>query len=116
SIYNITVDHINSPTIGVGDTVTAGQKIGTAGNINGTNPSPYGLVELQINQYTVGSSCNDSSKFSTVCPFVIFDPNLLSTNKAKITQLMADWESLKANTGIYDEASMSFPGCIVNSF
>ena len=46
SIYDISYDHVMNPTVSVGQTVTAGQRIGTVGILN----NGRGRTELQINK------------------------------------------------------------------
>lgn len=57
SIYDISYDHVMNPTVAVGQTVKAGQRIGTVGILN----NGRGRTELQINR-------NDATPVLAHCP------------------------------------------------
>ncbi len=121
SHYRVSLDHVLAPTIKAGDTVIAGQKLGSVGNsiTNGpTNPivnSVYGVVELQVNYYP-GSSCTDYATTLYECPFQYFSPSLATTLSSQVTQLMSNWEAAKNNTSLFDESTMPYPGCVVREY
>ncbi len=78
SHYIVSIDHFLNPSIKVGDKVTAGQKIGTAGNsitngpVNPITDPNYGVVELQVNYYP-GEGCQDFAITEFRCPFQYFE-------------------------------------------
>lgn len=75
------------------------------------NPT-YGIVELQVNYYP-SASCTTFTSTVFKCPMSF----LRSTNgtilRSQLNQLMTDWETLRSNTAIYDQAAMVLPGCQV---
>lgn len=100
SCYLIGIDHVRNPTVSAGDAVSAGQKLG----IPGAWSAYAGQVELQI---------NSDIDNSYLCPVDLIDPTSMAATKSAVTQLMADWESLKGSTALYDQAAMASPGCVV---
>jgi hypothetical protein len=54
---------------------------------------------------------NNSETGLSYCPFEFFDPDLIDEYQQQIAQLMADWESFKGDTEIYDEENHVCPGC-----
>jgi hypothetical protein len=119
SAFEVSIDHVSNPLVAFGDTVVAGQVIAQTGNwITGgpqnpvTNPN-YGIVEIQVNRYTA-LPCNDFTASKMVCPLSLMSSQDLTTYSAKLTQLMADWEAVKSNPQLFDEAAMVLPGCLVN--
>lgn len=91
------IDHVKNIQVAEGDSVKAGDLLGTAGNWSAT----VGRVELMLTN-TVGYPC----------PFNYFDEDLKTEYENKITQLMNDWETFKYDDTIYDEDSMTYAaGC-----
>jgi hypothetical protein len=102
SCYLIVLDHIENLIVAEEDTVSAGQVLGTPGLW-----STYaGQFETQV---------NDERNDAYICPVDLIAPAQKAAVEASVTQLMADWEALKADTGIFDEAAMSIPGCVTSS-
>jgi hypothetical protein len=101
SAYTVEIDHVLSPTVEEGDLVEPGQVLGKPGVWNG---SPLGRVEIQVNR---GGDY--------VCPMDYLHGSVKASMRAKVTQLMADWESVKSSTTLYDESAMVVPGCLVHS-
>ena len=96
SDWMVNIDHVTDVAISVGDAVTAGQLLGAPGTWNET----YGRVELMVVQGSI-----------YYCPFDLFDASLKDEYENKVTQLMDDWETFKADDTIYDQAAMVSPGC-----
>ena len=92
-------DHVKGVTLQVGDQVTAGQYLGTVGSWG----SGLGRTELQVGK-------SGSNSVTNYCPFSLFSPSLLNTYKQQVMDLMADWESFKGNTNIYNDSG-PYPGC-----
>lgn len=99
--YVVSYDHIKNPTVSMGDWVTAGTVLGTAGTWSAT----LGRTELMV----IGDFTPTGN--TAFCPFSFFDPSLKITYMNKVTQHMSDWEAFKSDTGIYDQGSMVAPGC-----
>jgi len=98
----VALDHVLNVSITVGDIVPAGQQIGTAGTWFGG----LGRTELQVINNVNGLS---------YCPFAVFDSNLKITFQQKVTNLMNQWETYINNPDIYDQDSMVYPGCLIES-
>lgn len=95
------IDHVKNLQVSDGDSVKAGDLLGTSG----TWTSTVGRTELMV-----------TSSDGYECPFNYFDPDLKTEYENKVTQLMQDWESFKYDDTIYDEASMTFAaGCPYDS-
>jgi hypothetical protein len=89
-------DHLLEPTVELGDTVAAGDPMGTAGAWN--SDAGLGLIEISVQSGDV-----------QYCPtmFVTDDDQV-----AGLSQLMEDVEQLTGDSDVYDEAAMPFPGCV----
>ncbi|MCA9392471.1 peptidoglycan DD-metalloendopeptidase family protein [candidate division WWE3 bacterium] len=107
SYWQVWYDHVKNVAVKVGDYVTAGTTLGTAGVWSNT---------LSRTELMVRYSNWKTNETYTVCPFNIFDPSLKSTYTAKVTRHMSDWESFKGDTSIYNESSQIAPGCILSTF
>jgi hypothetical protein len=92
----IMVDHIKDITVAQGNFVTAGQILGKPG------PWIEGISRTELMVYQ-----NDTAW----CPFLFMTDSLKAGFRQKLRHLMADWESFKNDTTLYDEASMPEPGC-----
>jgi hypothetical protein len=92
-------DHVTNLQVQEGDIVTPGTVLGNPGT---WWDEGVGRTEVMV---MIG--------FTYQCPFEgdLFDPDLVDEYKAKVTQLMSDWETYKGSTSIYDEANMVHPGC-----
>lgn len=99
SCYMVILDHVRSPTVSAGDTVTANQVLG----IPGAWSAYAGQFEIQIN--------SDSGQH---CPTNYLSSTAATSVKASMTQLMTDWETLKSNTSIFNQAAMTVPGCLAD--
>lgn len=97
--YVVEIDHVRDVTVSAGGTVRPGQKLGTAGAWSATQ----GRVELQV---------SGNSKF--FCPMDFLHPSVKSTMTAKMSQLQADWEAVKANPGLYNEVTQYSAGCVTS--
>lgn len=102
SQYTVSYDHVKNVTVSEGDTVVAGQVLGKVGTWDET----MGRTELMI-----FGPFGEGGAAITFCPFTFFDPTLLATYKAKVQQLMNDWEAFKGDDTIYDGANAYTTGC-----
>ncbi|KKR06475.1 MAG: hypothetical protein UT34_C0001G0516 [candidate division WS6 bacterium GW2011_GWF2_39_15] len=100
SRYAVIYDHVKNVTLKKGDSVKAGQTLGTAG----TWAAGIGRVELMVNEYS-------DEIDSHYCPFKFFDPSLIETYKQQVRNMMADWEAFKGKSSIYAESKDIWPGC-----
>jgi hypothetical protein len=94
----ISIDHVKNPTVVVDEVVTAGHVLGNPG----TWDSYVGRVEIQIILTMEGES---------VCPFLYFDPDTRALYESKVSQLIEDWETYKADSQIYSEENFPITGC-----
>jgi len=101
SNWFVNIDHVRNVMVSVGDTVTAGQQVGTSG----TWTDELGRVELMVVQ--------DNTTY--YCPFDVFDTALKAEYEEKVTLLMNEWEDFKGDTTIYDQGAMVAPGCITST-
>ncbi|MHC1591107.1 MAG: hypothetical protein ACXQS8_03405 [Candidatus Helarchaeales archaeon] len=98
SWWTITIDHVKNPKVTLFSPVLAGTILGNPGSWSGG----LGRVELSV----------DYGQGNHLAPFLAFDPALRTTYENKVWQLMSDWETVKANSSIYDEAAMLYAGCL----
>lgn len=98
----VILDHVLNVLVEVGDVVTVGQPLGIAGTWFGG----LGRTELQVMNNTNGLS---------YCPFVVFDSNLEIMFQQKVTDLMSQWETYIGDPDVYDQDSMVYPGCLIES-
>lgn len=106
--WSVILDHVASPTVALGATVKAGDRLGKVSlGKSGYSTTP----ELQINEEVI----NDSSTFEnrlrikTVlhCPTSFVDGSVA----AQVSQLMKDWEAFKGQA-VYPKSPMPQPGCL----
>ena len=95
-------DHVSAVKVSEGDTVKAGDVLGTAGTLGGA----LGRTEIMI----WGSSSQNSPL--TYCPFKLFVPELLSEYQQKVSRHMKEWEEFKGNADLYAEEKHLFAGCL----
>lgn len=100
--YMVILDHVRNVTVEEGDTVTAGEVLG----IPGDWAAIAGQYEIQV---------NDDVHDTYACPMTFLAPEVAAPTAAALTQLMSDWEDFKADSTIFDEASMTVPGCLVET-
>ena len=100
--YLVVLDHIRTPAVSEGDEVVAGQILGVPGAW-GTHA---GQFEIQV---------NDDVHGEYTCPLAFLDAAVLASTESALTQLMTDWETFKADPSIFDEASMTVPGCLAGA-
>ncbi|HEX9934943.1 MAG TPA: hypothetical protein VGB38_07065 [bacterium] len=96
--WEVGYDHIANPRVAEGDMLSPGTVLGNPGTWN----ADLGRFEIMINNNATGLS---------YCPFCVFDPDSAAAYKAKVLRHMADWETFKRDTAIYDEKRHPFPGC-----
>lgn len=109
SHWGINLDHIQDMTVKVGDTVHAGEVLGTVGTPEGGVPG-WGANELSVK---MGRDQDAGSMF--VCPWAAWDPATVKSAQATISKLMSDWEAWYGDSTVYDEASQVSPGCDMQS-
>ncbi|MBI4032220.1 peptidoglycan DD-metalloendopeptidase family protein [Candidatus Berkelbacteria bacterium] len=104
--YTIDYDHILSPTVSVGDQVSAGKVLGKVGT-----HSDVGVGRVEIMVFLGGQS------ITSYCPFTYFDSSLRATYESKLATLMSDYESFNHNTGYYDESADDayYTGCLART-
>ena len=108
SNWGVNLDHITGRTVQQGQSVSAGQVIGTVGIPEG-GAAGWGANELTLFHFT-GSPRDDAHK-TFVCPWEGWDPAKLSAAQATITRLMSDWETWYGDSTVYDQAHQVSPGC-----
>jgi hypothetical protein len=99
SSWWVVLDHVLNPVVSADETVSAGDTLGVAG----TWELGQGRTELQVINNDTGLS---------YCPFDYFDSESSTTVEGEVTDLMNSWEEYKGDTDIYDQSSMSKPGCL----
>ena len=99
SVWNVVLDHVASPEVDEEMAVGAGDEIGDAGT--GASAS-LRRTEIMV--------VNDDTERAW-CPLAVFDPGTLATNSAIVLGVMTAWENVKGDPSIYDEGTMSPPGC-----
>lgn len=102
--WSIDYDHIINPTVSVGDAITAGQKLGIVGTHSDIG---IGRVEIQV----FGGTGTPKS----YCPFNYFSSSLNATYKAKLQQLMDDYEAFNHITTYYPDSYPTHTGCLASS-
>ncbi len=108
-LYFVYLDHVTDLKVSVDDAVQAGEVIGKVGNWT----ADFGRIEMAVAKAKQGPNPNRDED-ANFCPFKFFKADKKDQYKALVTKLMADWETAYGNTNVYDEASMSSPGCYVD--
>jgi hypothetical protein len=88
--------HVKDPRVSEGDAVSPGTVLGAPGAWS------KDLGRFRIMIIKMAKSC---------CPLCFLDPDSADVYKAKVSRLMADWESFKNDATIYDETDQALPGC-----
>jgi hypothetical protein len=109
-IYNdywvVEYDHLRDLRFEIGDNVKAGDVIGKP-SLNRSGGT--GFTEVSVKQ-------TDGQTASThYCPVDLLAEEVKDTILSQLSVLMNEWESYSGNQNIYDQASQTIPGCIVNS-
>jgi murein DD-endopeptidase MepM/ murein hydrolase activator NlpD len=105
----VNLDHVTGVTVKPGDTVHAGDVIGTVGIPIGTAPG-WGANELSVKD---GLDQDAGALF--LCPWKVWDPAKIAAAQGTTTQLMSDWETFVSDQTVYDQAAMVSPGCDMQS-
>ena len=115
SVYNIVVDHVKNLQVSQGDTITAGQALGTPGTISFPG---LGRLEIMVTR---------SDEKTYHCPISLLSDTVKDTYRNKITTFMSEWETLRAVQpwgscaapecyDPYDQAAMVEPGCVKEKY
>jgi hypothetical protein len=99
SIWSITVGNVAMPVVADGDVLAAGEDLGVAG---GGAPLGYGMATLRV---------DDTDKDKSWCPLAVFDTATLLTVSSQLGAALVQFETLKGDPAIYDEAGWFMPGC-----
>ena len=99
SVWVVTVGNVSLPLVADGDTLAAGDDLGEAG---GGGPLGYGMASLRV---------DDTDKDKSWCPFAVFDTATLLTVSSQLGTTLVQFETLKSDATIYDEAAWFLPGC-----
>lgn len=99
SVWTITLGNVALPVVADGDSLAAGDALGEAG---GGAPLGYGMATLRV---------DDTDKDKSWCPFAVFDTATLLTVSSQLGATLVQFEALKNDTAIYDEAAWFMPGC-----
>lgn len=102
SDWKIIIDHVQQPTIVVGDAVEAGQALGVAGVWEKT----FGRTELQI------FNNNDNLSY---CPTAFLSPDVEAAVKEDLTDLMTSWMDYIDDQSAYDINAMNPVGCLATT-
>lgn len=96
----IVLDHVLNVQVTAGQSVTAGDVVGTPGT-----HSAEGLGRVEIEVFGDGNMH---------CPFKFFDSATQSAYEEKVWELMRDWEEFTGNEDAYDQAAMEefAAGCL----
>lgn len=100
--FNVGYDHVKNPTIKMGDSVAAGDTLGSPG----TWSDDLGRFEIMVNNYETGLS---------YCPFCFFNTETVDYYQQQVLQFMKDWEEFEGDTTLYDEKNHVSPGCRMES-
>ncbi len=100
--WKVIIDHVQGPTIALGDTVTAGQKIGIAG----VWEKSFGRTELQI------FNNNDNLSY---CPTAFLSPDIASEVIESLTLFMTSWMDYIEDQSVYDTDKMNPAGCLAET-
>lgn len=109
--WEIDYDHLINPTVSVGDRITAGKVLGNPAL--GQGGYGNGWFEIQVFGGT-----NAQGKLLNHCPFNFFDPSLIDTYKAKLRQLMQDFNDYNQLTDAYNfdnYTTSGHIGCLVST-
>lgn len=96
--WKISYDHLKTVNFKNGDSVNAGDVLGTSGD--------YTYSEITV--FIDGTKPEDIENY---CPYLLLDDSVKNEYGQKITQLVKDWENFLGDPSIYNEQSWVFPGC-----
>jgi hypothetical protein len=99
SVWMITVGNVALPAVADGDVLAAGDALGEAGS---GAPLGYGMATLRV---------DDTDKDKSWCPLAVFDSATLLTVSSQLGATLVQFETLKSDPSIYDEAAWFMPGC-----
>ncbi len=96
-------EHVNNPTVKVGDKVTAGQVIAEASTHDSQYHPGFGLYEIGI--------LKGGNPPGHVCLFNYLDDSIKEETFAKLRAFYKAWETYMGDDTLYDESKMVIPGC-----
>lgn len=99
SVWSVIVSHVALPVVADDDAISAGDALGIAGP-----GAPLGYSQLSLR-------VDDTDKDKAWCPLALFEPSALLTVSSNLSGVLAQFETLDGNPGIYDEAAWFLPGC-----
>jgi len=99
SVWSVIVSNVSLPVVVDDDALAAGDPLGVAGP-----GAPLGYSELTLR-------IDDTKKDSAWCPLALFDTASLLTASSNLSATLAQFETIKADPNIYDEAAWVLPGC-----
>ena len=96
-------DHVSAVAVSEGQSVKAGDVLGTAGTLGGA----LGRTEIMM-----WGGPASAGRPLTYCPFKLFAPELLSEYQQKVSRHIKEWEEFKGNPDLYAEEKHLFAGCL----
>jgi hypothetical protein len=97
--FFVMVDHVQNPTLEVGESVNAGDILGIAGVWS----ELQGRSEIQIN--------NDFDE-TAVCPFDLLNEAVKDDYANRLGNVYADFEAVRGEPDLYDEDTWMQPACL----
>jgi hypothetical protein len=102
--WSYEMEHVNNPTVKVGDKVKAGQVVAEVSTHGSEHHPGFGIVEIGL-FHPVN---NEPTHW---CPFVHFDDSVKEEMNKKILSLYTSWENYMNDDSIYNNANYPTPGC-----
>jgi murein DD-endopeptidase MepM/ murein hydrolase activator NlpD len=93
----VSYDHVRDVRVTAGQQVKVGDTLAIA-----SGDDKHGFFELMVGSY---------ADTAAVCPLTMVAPEKRAVAEASIARLMKDWEEFKGDPTIWDEATMTRPGC-----
>jgi biotin carboxyl carrier protein len=103
-------EHVINVKVKKGDKVKAGDVIAEVSDYDAKNYNGMGLFEIGI----LKGSKDANTPPSHVCPFAYLDESIKDETLKKISALQKSWEEYVGDTGVYNEAAETIPGCAIN--
>lgn len=97
-------EHVNNPTVKVGDSVKAGQVVAEVSTHDSNHHPGFGILEIGL----LNTSKNTPEHW---CPYVYLDSSIKTEVGKKLTDFYAAWEEYVGDNTVYAQESYPQPGC-----
>lgn len=97
-------EHVDNPTVRVGDTVKAGDIVAEISSHDSNHHPGFGVLEIGL-LYT------GQNQPAHYCPYAYLDASIKDDIGKKFTTFYQAWEEYVGDTTVYSQESYALPGC-----